>query len=225
VLTRRTFLSRGVAAAGLAAVAQLPAALAPKGLVDQAAALDVDAVRDTFSGLAAFVLPGDDAYSVAQGVTSPGPGAVGAGAVTPFMATLDGFVSASAVGADRTHVPVTSAVAILLDDFAVQANPAASRGAFLSPLARLSFDEKATAMRLLDEDAGIGEVIGESRYLSGLLVPLLAFMAFSEAPEFDAATGRLGATPTGWQISSYRGPARGHHDFRGYFQGRRKARR
>jgi hypothetical protein len=61
--------------------------------------------------------------------------------------------------------------------------------------------------------------------VSGLLVPLLAFMAFSEAPRFDAATRRLNGTPTGWKINSYRGPARGHREFRGYFQGRRKVRR
>jgi hypothetical protein len=97
-------------------------------------------------------------------------------------------------------------------------------GEFLSPLARLSFAEKARALRLLDEDKVIGDLIGETRYLSGLLVPLLAFMAFSEAPVFDPSTAGLRATPVGWQISAYDGPAHGHAEFRGYFHGRKRVR-
>jgi hypothetical protein len=220
VLSRRTFLGRGLSVAGLAALSQVPLALAPKGLLGQADAFDLGLARDTFSGLAAFVLPGDDRYSVAQGVMAAGPGAVGAGAVGPLIATLDRFVAASAIGADRVTVPVSSAVALLLDDFALQVNPVGLRGGFLSPLARLSFAEKGRALRLLDEDRVIGDLIGETRYLSGLLVPLLAFLAISEAPGFDPVTRALRGTPVGWQMSDYNGPARGHAEFRGYFQGR-----
>jgi hypothetical protein len=176
------------------------------------------------SGLAAFVLPGNDQYSVAQGVTANGPGAVGAGAVEAMIATLDRFVAASALGADRVTVPVSSAVALLLDDFALQTNPLALHGEFLSPFARLSFAEKAGALRLLDEDHVIGDVIGETRYLSALLIPLMAFIAFSDAPVFDPAAGRLTGTPVGWRIASYGGPVRGHAEFRGYFQGRKRVR-
>jgi hypothetical protein len=224
LLTRRSLLARGLSVAGLATLSQVPLALAPKGLVGRAEALDLDVARDTFSGLAAFVLPGDDPYSVAQGVAVSSPGAVGAGAVGPLIAMLDRFVAASAVGADRVTVSVSSAVALLLDDFAVQVDPLAVRGGFLSPFPRLSFAEKARALRLLDEDEVIGDVIGETRYLSGLLVPLVAFMALSEAPVFDPTTGGLPGTPVGWQISSYHGPARGHAEFRGYFQGRKRVR-
>jgi hypothetical protein len=201
VLSRRAFLGRGFSVAGLAALSQVPLALAPKGLLDQADALDLDVARDMFSGLAAFVLPGDDRYSVAQGVTAKGPGAVGAGAVGPLIATLDRFVAGSAVRADRATVAVSSAVALLLDDFAVQVNPLALRGEFLSPFARLSFAEKAGALRLLDEDRVVGDVLGETRYLSALLIPLMAFMAFSDAPVFDRAIGGLSGTPAGWQIA------------------------
>src|SRR5581483_12326929 len=96
LLSRRTFLARGASAAGLAALSQLPLALGPKGLLGDAAAFDLNVARDTFSGLAAFVLPGEDPYSVAQGATAAGPGAVGAGAGAPAMAMLDRFVAASA---------------------------------------------------------------------------------------------------------------------------------
>lgn len=223
-LSRRTLLGRGLSLAGWAALSQVPLALAPKGLIGRAEALDLDAARDTFCGLAAFVLPGDDAYSVAQGLTASGPGAVDAGAVGPVMAMLDRFVAASAIGADRVAIPVSSAVALLLDDFAVQVAPLAVRGAFVSPFARLSFADKGRALRLLDEDQVIGDVIGETRYLSGLLVSLVAFMAFSEAPVFDPVTRGLRGAPVGWQLCSYDGPARGHAEFRGYFQGRKRVR-
>jgi hypothetical protein len=224
VFSRRAFVGRGLSLAGLAALAQLPAALAPKGLVASAQALDLDATRSTFSGLAAFVLPGDDAYSVAQGVTARGPGAVGANAVEPIVATLDRYVTASVAGTAPAPVPVSSAIALLLDDFALQVNPVASRGGFVSPFARLSFEEKAKAIRLLDEDPVIGDVVQEARFVSGLLLSLVAFMAFSDAPMYDPATRTLTATPLGWKIASYRGPVHGHPDFKGYLQGRRKVR-
>jgi hypothetical protein len=119
-------------------------------------------------------------------------------------------------------IPVSSAVALLLDDLAVQVDPLAAHGLFLSPFARLSFADKARALRLLDEDQVIGNAIGETHYISGVLVALVAFMAFSEAPTYDAAEGKLRRFPVGWQISGYYGPARGHPDFRGYFQGRKQ---
>jgi hypothetical protein len=221
-VSRRTVLGGGLSVLGLAALPQLPLALAPNGLIGSAGTVDTNATRDAFSGLAAFVLPGDDPYSIAQGETATGPGAVGAGAVGPTIAMLDRFVAASAVGADRQTVPVSSGVALLLDHFALQVDPTAVHGGFLSPFARLSFAEKARALRLLDEDQVIGDAVGETHYVSGVLVALVAFMAFSEAPMFDAATGRLRATPVGWRITGYQGPAHGRADFRGYFQGRRR---
>src|SRR5882724_2557665 len=76
--TRRTFLTR---AALLAAAAHIPLAFGGRALVDPARAMELDLTTDTFNGLMAFVAPGDDAYSIAQGVSRPGQGGVGAGAV------------------------------------------------------------------------------------------------------------------------------------------------
>ena len=221
-VSRRGFIGHGLSVAGAMALAQVPLALAPRGLLASAQALEVDLARDTFNGLAAFVLPGNDTYSVAQGVTAPGPGAIGAGGVTPVLETLDRFVAASAIGADRVNVPISSAVAVLLNSFALQVNATASRGSFISPFARLSFAEKAKAMRLFDEDAVVGGVVQETRYLSGILITLVAAISFSEAPMLK--DGKLVGTPVGWEICSYRGIANGHREFKGYFQGRRAVR-
>jgi hypothetical protein len=48
-----------------------------------------DLTRDTFNGLAAFVVPGRDAYSRAQGTPRAGPGAIGAGTPDRLLATFD----------------------------------------------------------------------------------------------------------------------------------------
>lgn len=220
-LSRRTFLGR---TAALAAAAQLPLVLGPKGLLERAEALDLDVARQALEGLAAYVLPGNDPYSVAQGVTAPGPGGVGAGAVAPLVAMLDRFIAASAVGADRTTVPVSTATALLLDDFAQQVDPL-SRGPFVSPFARLSDADKARALQRFDEDQVVARAVGELRYVSAVLLPVLAFMAFSEAPAYDPATRTLRRTPVGWDIAGYTGPAHGHAEFGGYFQGRKRVRR
>ncbi len=66
-LTRRDVIERG-GALGLAAfVAQVPGVLAAKGWLEEAYAQSGDVVVDTLSGLVAFILPGDDPYSEAQG--------------------------------------------------------------------------------------------------------------------------------------------------------------
>jgi hypothetical protein len=49
--------------------------------------------RDTYSGLAVFGVPGPDRYSAAQGLASPSPGGVEAGAPALLQHTLDFFIS------------------------------------------------------------------------------------------------------------------------------------
>jgi hypothetical protein len=101
-LSRRDFLIRtGVLGAfltivgqggigALRAMAQTPDDLEP--VLAQIKAVLEELSRDTFGGLAAFVVPGDDPYSVAQGVTAQGPGAVGAKMVEFLLASADDFV-------------------------------------------------------------------------------------------------------------------------------------
>ncbi|GGR65660.1 hypothetical protein J2S40_002460 [Nocardioides luteus] len=97
MIARRSFLARigllGLASSGLASgiLSAGPATAAP---------LDLGVLRqllqtlslDTYKGLAAFVVPGDDAYSHAQGTADGTPGAIAAKAPQFLMDSLDDFV-------------------------------------------------------------------------------------------------------------------------------------
>src|SRR4051794_19717306 len=149
-LSRRTFLQR-TGLAGLAAA--LPGLLQARGLVDEALAQSADLTVDTLNGLVAFIAPGDDAYSVAQGQSAPGPGGIGAGAVPTFVKSLDNFVPAGTATSGDRSIPASSGVATLLNSYAAQVNPAAAGGAFPSPFARLSFAEKAEVFKRFEAEA------------------------------------------------------------------------
>ncbi|KOG66610.1 hypothetical protein ADK76_01875 [Streptomyces griseoflavus] len=97
-LPRRAFLARtGVLGAGAglagghgrAAAAPVPGVEELIGLVRPVLAR---LALDTFRGLAAFALPGDDAYSRAQGTPRGRAGGVAAGAGELVVASLDRFV-------------------------------------------------------------------------------------------------------------------------------------
>jgi len=102
-LNRRDFLARtGVlgalvtlySVAGPGAIpswAQSPNDLAPVLAVIRTALQEL--ARDTFAGLAAFVVPGNDPYSVAQGMTSPKPGAIAANTTQFLLDSADNFVA------------------------------------------------------------------------------------------------------------------------------------
>jgi len=96
-LNRRQFLARtGVlGAATLLAPAVLFGRRAEEAgaasLFDMLAPVLRDLSRDTFAGLGAFVVPGPDAYSVAQGVSTPSAGGVAAKAPEFLMNALDHF--------------------------------------------------------------------------------------------------------------------------------------
>ncbi len=83
-----------------------PRAAAPAPPADPGAALHVLS-QDTYRGLAAWVVPGKDPYSVAQGETSPTPGGVEAGAGEFLLYGLDRYVPAS----DEMLRPVAQALA------------------------------------------------------------------------------------------------------------------
>jgi hypothetical protein len=96
-LDRRQFLARcGVLGAGLVVSGPLAAAAraaSPPGQI----VIDTNRIMqqlafDTYSGLVAFIVPGDDAYSHAQGLASATPGGVAAKANELIMESADFFV-------------------------------------------------------------------------------------------------------------------------------------
>lgn len=195
--------------------------LAQQGLLEAAAAQSADVTTDTLSGLVAFILPGNDAYSLAQGQSFDGPGGIAAGTVKVLGTALDEFVPTTTVAAGDKTLPASGGVATLLNGYATQVNPAATGGGFPSAFARLSFDEKAEVFRRFEaEPAADGT---ELRFVAGILPGFVGFLAFSEAGVFDAVSRTVPTRPVGWAISGYSGPAEGHPEFRGYYRGHRKA--
>src|SRR5207247_2568269 len=152
--------------------------------LEQAQAQSADYVADTLSGLVAFILPGDDEYSRAQGTPTAEPGGIAAGTVPVFIADLDRFVPASVGGSPSQTIPASGGVASLLNDYALQVNPAAD-GPFISPFARLSFAEKAEVFRRFEADEGLSSAVQEFKFVSGILPGFVAFLAWSEAGVLD----------------------------------------
>jgi hypothetical protein len=205
-----------------AALADLPAVLGARRLVEAAEAQTANLVEDTFNGLLAFSSPGDDPYSRQQGVTAPRGGGVASGAARVLIASLDRYVHASVLGPYGGSVPASSGVAALLNDYAAQAGPLAL-GPFPSHFARLRMAEKADVFRRWEGDPSWGE--STMRAVSGVLLGYATFLSWSEAPVFDPGRRGPSRRPVGWRNSRYDGPAEGRPELRGYYQGRRRARR
>jgi hypothetical protein len=204
-----------------AAMAQLPALLDAKGLLPAALAQGEDVVGDTLSGLIAFVLPGDDDFSRAQGDSTHEPGGLAAGTLPVFIRNLDAFVPVAIPGAGTQTLPASGGVAMLLNRYAVEVNAAAARGQFASPFARLSNAEKAEVFKRFESDTGLDDT--EVKFVSGILFGFVAFLAWSEGGVIDPATRLPKSTPVGWTLSRYGGPAEGHAELRGYYHGHRAA--
>jgi hypothetical protein len=219
-LSRRQFLE-------LSALALPLALLRPTGGLQlpglPPVVIEPDVTRDTFNGLFAFVLPGDDPYSQAQGQTARGPGGVGSGGVQVLIDTVDRLLPASVLGSQSVNVPAATAIALLFNHFAVQVDPAAASGVFVSPFARLPFAGKADALRRIESDETLSSVVEVIRYVSSVIPAFAAFMSFGEAGVYDPARRTLRARPIGWDICRFGGPAEGHAGFRGYYAGRRAA--
>jgi len=219
-VTRRTLLERAAVVALVGGLGQLPQLLDAHGLLEEAQAQSPDLVVDTFNGLVAFILPGDDAYSVAQGESANGPGGVGAGTVGPFIAALDEFVPLAALGPGAT-LPASGGVASLLNRYATEVAPAAAGGAFPSQFARLSFAQKAEVFRRFEADpAWEGTAL---RFVGGILPGFVGFMAASEVGVLDPASRTTASRPVSWELSKYAGPAEGHAELRGYWRGHKAA--
>jgi hypothetical protein len=200
-------------------LAQVPAMLGAKGLLESAVAQSTDLTTDTLNGLVAFLAPGNDAYSKQQGQSTTRPGGVGSNAVKTFIYDLDEFVPASVFGSKGATVPSSGGVATLLNFYATQVNPAAS-GSFPSPFARLSFAQKVEVFRRFESDPQWEGT--EVRFVAGILPGFATFLIFSEAGAFDPRRRVLTARPVGWTLTNYAGPAEGWPEFRGYYQGRRR---
>ncbi|HVS29013.1 MAG TPA: hypothetical protein VHE14_05645 [Solirubrobacteraceae bacterium] len=216
--SRRAFMQR---AGAITAAAALPAFLMEKGWLAEAQAAETDYTRDTFAAVLAFILPGNDDYSIAQGESAPGPGGVGSGALTPFLQSVDEFVPVSAAGAVNTSLPISGGVATVLNQYALQVNPAAAGGSFLSPFARLSFREKAQVFQRFEADATASAILPALQFVSGILPGFVSFLVCSEAGMYDPSARRLTGTPVSWALSAYGGPAEGHAELKGYFQDRK----
>jgi hypothetical protein len=221
-LSRRALLERASLLGLATALAPLPEMLARKGLLAQALAAESDVTKDTLSALVAFILPGNDDYSRAQGDRTKEPGGIAAGTVPKFIDALDRFVPVSAFGNDGQTLPASGGVAALLNGYAVQVNPAAANGAFLSPFARLSNKEKAMVFERLESDPEFDGT--ELKFVGGILPGFVGFMAWSEAGVLDPRTRRVRKRPVGWRLSKYDGPAEGHAELKGYYQGRKRVR-
>lgn len=184
----------------------LPWVLKDTRWIEAAEAAGPDLVTDTLNGLAAFVVPGPDTYSLHQGVSTVEPGAIDAKITDALIEVID---------ISTPFAPNFSAtVAVILNNIALQVNPSAS-GPFPSVFARLSFNQKVTVFAIM-------EGLDSLKVLGGFLLAAVGFLAYSEAGVFDPATRTITGQPVGWTISDYDGVAEGRDEFKGYFQNRRK---
>jgi hypothetical protein len=207
ILSRRAVLARAGLLAAAGALAPLPRVADRLGLLGVASASPDSVVRDTLGGLVAYVVPGNDRYSLAQGVSTTGPGGVAAGAVDTLRSTLD------------VEGPgLADAAAAILNSLAREDAPNVGNRGFASPFAALSYARKDQVVRTLaDSHDATLRVLGST-------VPALAvFLSYSEAGVLDRRTGRLRGVPVGWRITGYTGVADIRNDFRGYYGGHRTA--
>jgi len=232
-LTRRGFLGRAAAAAVLI---ELRGFVTAKGAWPPAEAQSPDLVRETLDALVAFMIPGDDAYSVAQGDSRDGPGGVAGGGGGVLMDRLDFFVpQPDNLAHNDDTVPLSAAIAAALNLVALTVNPAAAGGAFISPFARLSLEEKIEVFRVLETSTEpipadqlpepFTNAPGTIEFTATILPGFVSFMTMSESGAFDPATRTLTQRPVGWELTQFQpdGPVEGWDEFIGYFEGRTRA--
>ncbi len=200
--SRRRFLGNALTVAATSALLQAQPFVKMRGWLDVAQAAP-DITHDTVNGLFAFVLPGSDAYSVAQGMSTADEGGVDAGATEVFIRTID---------ESTPFVPSFSTqVAAILNGLALSVNPGGG-GMLVSPFANLSFAQKAEVFQIMDATPAL-ELFG------GLLPLFVAFFCYAEAGAFDPTTRSLTGEPLGWTLSHYTGVADGRDELLGYFPG------
>lgn len=191
----------------------LAPAPAQPGSAQLAPTPQTDPIRDTYNGLAAFVVPGMDAWSSAQGATSSEPGAVSTHVADIMIGVIDRAVPSPPQGP-----PSSAMIASLLNQVAQKVNPSAG-GNFASHFSKLSFQEKVSVFQFIEGDPSMQPF----KRIGGLLAFFAAFIFYSEASAFDFATHRLRERPAGWVASNYNGDFDGSCQFKGYFRDRRHA--
>ncbi len=209
-LSRRAFLGHAMRLAAAAALIQLPAELIDRGWLETARAAEPDLIHETLNGLVAFIVPGSDPYSVTQGVSTEEPGGVDANITDALIVTLN-----LAQPQTVPLPPLSVAAAVVLNNAAQAVNPNPAGGSFSSPFTNLLFQQKVTVLGYLEADPALAP-------LASFMAFAVAFLAYSEAGVFDSQTRKLTGWPVGWTISGYQGVSRGHDEFKGYFQNRRK---
>jgi hypothetical protein len=236
-IDRRQFLARAGVLGLATALWQVPPLLRLRGWDSPVYAQEANLVRDTINGLVAFIFPGNDEYSVAQGDSTDGPGAIAADTTTIFIQSLDEFLPAPdgpGPGTNDETVPLSPAIANLLNVVAATVNPAAAAGPFPSHFSRLTAEEKAEVFKVLETDNGIPDAglpepltatTGNFRFVAGIIPGFVAFLALGEWHTYDPDTRTLNKRPVGWNHSGYQGnrtnPVEGWDEFLGYYQGRR----
>lgn len=212
-VSRRELLERAtVLVAGAAVLDRLPEALRLHGWLEDAYAAAPNVVQQTMNGLVAFVVPGRDRYSRAQGTKSRTPGGIEAGTTPVLIRTLDRFLPGA--------LPLSATAATILNGYAAQVDRSAGKGTFASPFANLSSAEKARVFETVE--ALRAESAGSIRFLVGNLPDLVAFLAYSEGM-YVATHRSLLPRPVGWRLTRYAGVADGRKEFKGYWQGRKAA--
>jgi len=213
-VSRRELLERAtVLVAGATVLDHLPHALRVQSWIEDAYAATPNVVRQTMNGLVAFVVPGRDRYSRAQGTKSRTPGGIEAGATPVLIRTLDRFLPGP--------LPLSATAASILNEFATQVDPASRHGTFPSAFASLSFAKKARVFQTV-ESLQVDSA-GSIRFLVGNLPDLVAFLAYSETGVYDAERRHVLRRPLGWRLTHYGGVADGRKELKGYWQGRKAA--
>lgn len=204
--SRRDFLHKSGLLAAALALAQAPGSR----WISTALASEPDPCPDTFNGLLAFVVPGNDPFSTQQGLSTPEPGGVGANVTLILIGALDQLVP--------FPPNFSGIVAGALNGVAQAVHPGIT-GPFASPFANLSFGEKAVVFQLMEG----GQIDPTLVPLASALLQFVGFLAYSEAGAIDFSTGTLTGTPLGWTLTGYKGVTDGTDEFKGYYQNRRNA--
>src|SRR5262245_24978223 len=203
-MSRRHFMRVSLLTPAAFAIANSPLA---GPWIETAEAATTDAIHETLNSLLAFIVPGPDAYSQVQGVTTSDPGGVEANVAEVLIATLD--------LSTPFPPPFSGVVAAILNNLAHLVHPSPA-GPFQSPFANLTYPEKVAVLQLMDATEAL-------KSLGGGLPAFLAYLCYSDAGTFDPATRTLTAPPVGWTMANYRGVSDGRDEFQGYFQNRRRA--
>lgn len=220
--SRRTFLG-GVASGAFAA--SLGGALGALIADTPAGAAVVSTVgTEALTGLLAYAVPGNDAYSRQQGVWVNAPGAADPSQrLTRVLAgTLDAAPNISIPGVAVT-LPGGAAIAAWIDLTALAVSPPSRPGPFGSPFANLSWERKARVLKSMETNRAYRGT--PLCWVANQLSLLAAFTAFGEGGVRVGRTSQLTAEPVGWQITGWTGPRNGAPERRGYYRGRTAAER